>query len=448
MPKDILPLIGFALTILFFLAICIAIVFRRVVATNEVHIVQSAKATISYGKDTPNGNTYYEWPAWIPVIGINKIVLPVSVFSLQLESYAAYDVGRVPFIVDIQAFFRIKDSNLAAARISSFHELQEQLIGVLQGAARAMLASSEIEEIMQGRSAFGLAFTKEVEEQLSNWGVETVKNIELMDIRDAHDSHVIANIMEKKKSLIQMQSRVEVANNTKTAEIAEVEAVREADMKRVEAKQTVDTRVAAKDLAVGVANEQAKQEIQEQARITKEKEMAVIRVSDVKRAEITKDMGIVKAEEDKQKTVLDAEAKLASEKLNAQGIQAVGQARAEAEKAMQLAPVEAQIVLAKEIGENQGYQTYLVSLEQIKAYQTVGTHQAEALQKAEIKVIANAGNDVTAGINSIGELFTSKGGMNVGAMLETFGQTPSGKAVIEKFVGSKSSPTPSSSQEN
>ena len=68
---------------------------------------------------------------------------------------------------------------------------------------------------MQGRSQFGEQFTKEVEAQLKNWGVSTVKNIELMDIRDSNSSHVIKNIMEKKKSLIEMQSRIEVAENLK-----------------------------------------------------------------------------------------------------------------------------------------------------------------------------------------------------------------------------------------
>lgn len=425
-------------------SLIVSLIFRRVVATNEVHIVQSRKETKSYGKDTTNGNVYYEWPSFLPVIGITKIVLPVSVFDLELNSYAAYDVGRVPFVVDIQAFFRIKDSNLAAARISSFHELQEQLIGMLQGAARAMLASSEIEDILQGRSAFGEAFTKEVSEQLENWGVEPVKNIELMDIKDAQGSQVIANIMSKKKSFIEMQSRVEVANNTKAAEIAEVEAIRDADMKRVEAKQTVDTRMAEQERAVGVAKQQAQQEIQEQARVTKEKEMAVVRVHDVKRQEITKEMGIVKAEEDKQKTVLDAEAKLESEKRNAEGIKAVGQAKADAEKAMQLAPVEAQIVLAKEIGDNEGYQTYLITVEQIKAGQVVGVAQADALKAAKIDVIANGGT-VEAGIKTIGDMFTPAGGLNLGAMLEGLSKTEAGKAVLDKVtsVAPKNKPTTS-----
>lgn len=420
-------------TFIFSLFVCF--IFRRVVSTNEVHIVQYRKETKSYGKDTNNGNVYYEWPSFIPFFGVTKIVLPISVFDLQLNSYAAYDVGRVPFVVDIQAFFRISDSNMAAARISNFKELQDQLIGMLQGAARAMLASSEIEEILQGRSAFGEAFTREVSDQLSNWGVEPVKNIELMDIKDANDSNVIANIMNKKKSFIEMQSRIEVANNNKSAQIAEVEAVREADMKRVEAKQIVDTRTAEQERAVGVAREMAQQEIQEQSRLTKEKEMSVIRVQDVKRQEITKEMGILKAEEEKQKTVLNAEAKLESEKRNAEGIKSVGQAKADAEMAMQLAPVEAQIVLAKEIGQNDGYQKYLVTIKQVEAGQVVGVAQAQALQNAQIKVIANSGANIGDGLSSVGELFSTKGGLNLGAALEAFQNTDAGKSILNKITG-------------
>src|SRR5262245_60053541 len=83
--------------------VVIALLLRRVVNTNEVHIVQSSRKTTSYGKDTGAGNVYYEWPHWLPIIGVTKIVLPVSVFKIELESYDAYDTGRVPFEVDVVA---------------------------------------------------------------------------------------------------------------------------------------------------------------------------------------------------------------------------------------------------------------------------------------------------------------------------------------------------------
>ena len=50
-------------------ALVVPMLFRRVTETNEVHIVQTRNKTVSYGKDTGNGNTYYEIPSWVPIFG-------------------------------------------------------------------------------------------------------------------------------------------------------------------------------------------------------------------------------------------------------------------------------------------------------------------------------------------------------------------------------------------
>lgn len=412
---------------------------RRVVATNEVHIVQSSKKTTSYGKDTADnaGNTYYEWPSWIPVIGVQKIVLPVSVFDLDLREYDAYDKERLPFIVDVKAFFRISNSNMAASRVESFNELHAQLTGIVQGAVRSIMANAQLEAIMSERSIYGQKFTEEVEEQLKSWGVTPVKNIELMDIRDARDSRVIHNIMEKKKSHIEMESRTEVAKNQQIAQEAEIAAQQQVDLRAQEARQTVGLREALVTQEVGIANEQAQQEIKEQSRITTEKEMSIIKVQQVKQAEITKEANVVKAEEEKQVVVLKAEGDLEAKKKEAEGIKVEGQASAEAEKLMQLAPVEAQIVLAKEIGENQGYQNYLVTIRQVEATQAVGIEQARNLGNADIKVIANTG-DVHSGVSNVMELFTSKGGTSIGAGLEALANTEIGAQLLGKLTKPKS----------
>jgi len=424
-----LILLGGVLTLL-------AMSFRRVVATNEVHIVQSAKSTTSYGKDTNNGNTYYEWPSWVPVLGITKIVLPVSVFDLDLNGYEAYDKGRLPFVVDVKAFFRVADSNVAAQRVSSFTELHNQLKAIVQGAVRVILASNDIEEIMQGRSKFGEEFTKEVNGQLSNWGVETVKNIELMDLRDHKETFVIKNIMEKKKSHIEMESRMEVAKNMRAAQMAEIEAKKEVDLRSQDAQQSVGLRTTEANREVDIAKQNALQLLKEQEKITKEKEMNILKVQELRKAEILKEVTLLKAQQDKEVTVFAAEGRLESEKKEAEAVMVKGQAKADAEKAMQLAPVQAQITLAKEIGENASYQKYLVTLEQIKANENIMKEQAKALEKANIKIIANSGT-ATEGLNSVGELFTAKGGTQLGAMLEGLSQTDTGKAVLNA-IGVKS----------
>lgn len=439
-------LIAYGLAGLFFVVMTIWILnLRRVVSTNEVHIVQSSGTTTSYGKDQSAGNKYYQWPTWVPFVGIQVIKLPVSVFSLPILNYDAYDSGRLPFVLDLAAFFRIEDSNVAAQRVDSMDELEDQLRAILQGAARTILASKDIEEIMQGRSEFGNLFTNEVTEQLKAWGVGTVKNIELMDIRDVEGSRVIANIMEKKKSEIDRESRVTVAENKRQAENAEIDASREIEINRQKAAEQVGIRTADKDKLVGIANEKAQQEILEQQKVTTEKDMDVKRVTDVKSAEILKDVNIVKADEqkatdvikadgEKQKTVLIAEGKLEAQKREAEGYLVNGQAKAESEKLLQLAPVEAQIVLAKEIGENQNYQQYLVTIRNVEKDEKIGIEQAKALMQAEIKVIANSG-DASSGLASVGQVLSSKGGQAIASMVEGLAQTENGQALINKFVG-------------
>jgi flotillin len=426
------------------ISVLLAMSFRVVVATNEVHIVQSRRKTTSFGKDQPAGNSYYAWPAWMPRIGIRIIKLPVSVFDVQLQEYAAYDKGRVPFVVDILAFFRINDSNVAAQRVSSFQELEAQLKGILQGASRSILAQSPIEEILEERAKYGKMFTDATDQQLKAWGVVNVKNVELMDIRDQQGSEVIKNIMAVKQSAIARDSRIAVANNIQSAQTAEINAKQAVAVRQQEAEEQIGIRTAQKDQAIGIANQQADQAVKEEEKTTAEKAMAVKQVNDVRAAEIAKGVqlvqadqekqaAVIRAEGEKQRTITIAEGSLEQMKLNAEGVRAQGDAKGAAETAVLMAPVNSQIALAREIGANQEYQKYLVTIRQIEASQTVGMEQAKALTAAEIKVIANAGN-VVDGVKSAMELLTSKGGLQIGAMLETLKQTDAGKAVVEALT--------------
>ena len=433
------PLI--ALGVVLAVAVVLAILYRKVVSTNMVHIVQSNKRTTPYGTGLEGGNVYYRWPSWIPRIGITVIELPVSNFDLSLDGYEAYDADRVPFMVDVTAFFRISNTAIAAQRVASISELEVQLTQIVQGAVRKVLAGDKIDSIMLERSKFGEAFTTEVVEQLKQWGVEPVKSMELMDIRDGSGSKVISNIMAKKTSQIEMESRRDVAENMRLAEVAEINAKREIDIQRQQAEQAVGERTAEKEKMVGIADQLARQEVLSQEKETRERDMAVRRVEEVRQAEIQRDKQVVAADQEKQTTVIVAEGHLESERKRAQGIQVVGEANATAEKAMQLAPVEAQIVLAKEIGGNAGYQDYLKVIEAIRAYVVVGGEQAKALQGADVKVIANTGQ-TGDGMQQVMDLFTSKGGTHLASAVEAFAQTPLGRSIVSKILEPKESSKP------
>jgi flotillin len=316
------------------------------------------------------------------------------------------------------------------------------------------------------RSRYGEQFTSEVSENLKEWGIVPVKSIELMDVRDKKGEKVISNIMDKKKSFIDMESRKEVAKNNQEAKEAESAAEQSIAMKEEEKEETVGKRRAEREKSVGIAEEKSKQDIQEQAKTTKEKEMAVLQVDTVQRANIAKEKTIIEAgasrerqkieadtkvevaEKDKDAATHQAEARyiettkasqaeLVKEQNAAEAIKAIGLAEAEAKEKKGLAEVQPQITLAKEIGENEGYQKYLIEIKKVDASQAVGVEQAKNLSTAQIKIIANAGSSIPEGVNSVMDLFNAKGGQALGSMIEAFKGTEAGQQIIEKLTGTK-----------
>ena len=453
---------------------------RRVVKPSEVHVVRESKNTLIYGNlksittadgkvieaEETSGNVYYEIPQWFPIWGVEVQILPLSNFSVDLHGYEAYDMDKLPFEVDITAFFRIADYRQAASRIEDSDTLQKHLTKIVQSAVRSILANDTLDQIMTKRSVYGEQFTNEVADHLKEWGVVPVKSIELMDVRDKDGERVISNIMEKKKSFIDKESRKEVAKNNQEAREAEIQAEQEVALKEEAKEETVGKRRAEREKAVGIAQEKSAQDVKEQQRATKEKEMEVIEVANVRKAEIDRKTITITAEAEKEKARVNAEAKvvvaeedkkaaehraeadfivktkeaeanLVADKKSAEGTEAKGRAEAEVKKSIGLAEVEPQISLAKEIGENTGYQEYLVRIETIKAEQAVGVEQAKNLGNAQIKIIANAGGNVQDGVKSVAEIFSAKGGQSLGAMVEAFAATEVGQQVIGKLMGGK-----------
>lgn len=93
-----------------------------------------------------------------------------------------------------------------------------------------------------------------------------------------------------------MESRVlRVAENTRSAELAEIDARRTVNIKRQRDRQ-VSCDTAEKEKVVGIAKEQAEQEIKVSARRPAKKRMDVRKVDEVRNAEIERDVAVVKAE--------------------------------------------------------------------------------------------------------------------------------------------------------
>jgi flotillin len=388
---------------------------------------------------------------------------------------------RVPFVVDVKAFFHISDTNVAAEKVESFDELKGQLENVVQGAVRSILAKSKLEEIMEERSIFGKQFTEAVNADLQNWGVEAIKSIELMDVRDADGSQVIHQIMAKRMSAIDMESRTEVAKNQKMAKQAELEARKEIDVTTAETERIAGEAQAQSVQAIGIAKaesmkktgiaeQESASDIAKAERSTAEQQMEVIKVNQVKQAEIDKEREIILAEQEKQKMEIKAQADryrveteaaaaLEAKRKEAEAVKTVGTAEAEiikakgiseaeSKKAMELAGVTAQTTLAKEIGENKPYQEYLIRVKEVEVSQVVGVAQyesiANALAQADLKLLVNSG-DVHSGIGKLTDLFSVKGASQINGLLEGLKHTEEGKNLISMLnsLGGKSESTKS-----
>lgn len=428
--------VGGAIVLTLVLVAVLSMILRRVVPTNMVHVVQSRAKKVSYGTNH-SSNVYWAFPSWVPWFGVTVMKLPVSNFGVDLKSYEAFDIDKVPFVVDVASFFVISDTSIAAERIESFKHLHTEITKIVQGAVRKILANAEIKSIMSERSVFGDKFTQEVEEDLRSWGCSTVKSMELMDIRDAKENGPISDIMAMKQSGIEKDSRTTIAVNNRDAEKAEIEAKESIDIRAQEAERRVGEATAENEKLVGIAKEESRQKILIQEKETSEKKLDVERVNEVRNAQIQKDKEIISAEQEKETKIIKAEGELIAVRRQADGIKAIGEATADADKLKQLAPVEAQIVLAKEIGTNQPFQQYLVALEAIAAQLKVGVEQAVAMQNSEIKVIANSG-DVNSGVGNVMGLLSSKTGTNLAALLEGLSQGGVGEEVLSGLMKNKS----------
>ncbi|MCP4523089.1 MAG: hypothetical protein GY828_02615 [Candidatus Gracilibacteria bacterium] len=472
-------------------SICFYVVtqLRKVVPTNEVHIVQRGSKSVPHGKGLQGGNVYLAWAPWVPVFGVAVQKLPLSIFSLQLNGYKAYDTGKVPFQVDITAFFEIRDPVLAAEKIFTITELKEQLNETVKGVVRKILASRDVVDIMESRADIKEEFYKEVFSAVKAWGVD-LKNVGFKDNKDAEGSQVITNNKKKKRSLIESESEIEVAENQKKAiiekenkdaearaqaaeakskaDIIESDAQREAELKRIENEKITQNQDIEKDRVLSIQKEVAKQNFYESEKETKVKMLAVKQVEDEKNAEIAKSIELIKAEEQRQKVVIDAEGAKSQIQLEAEAEKIKIELEAEAEKkkiesigiakAKELdyigtaeAKNKAQMAESLNIFTDESL-GYMVKELEVNLAEIVDLEKAKALSKADVKVISTGANG-GEGVKSFMDLFSANGGTNIGAMVEAAKNTMGEEKVAElmkkfglktpeKETGMKKNPMP------
>jgi len=400
-----------------------AMMWRSIVPQDEVHIVNTAKKSKPYGdskivdidsqddgtKELQSyGNVYYEFPYWLPKLGVIVKKLTLNVFQVNLDTYPAYDKDKVPFVVDFKSWFVISNPIVAAKRIKDMDELERQLQEMLQGIVRKTMAGKTIKEIMESRSELREIFVKEVGAQCKDWGVK-LNSIEFTDIRDMEGDEfsVIDDIKQVKSSAIEKERRIAVAENDRDSRLSEIQSKREADLEDVIAKESVETRDADRTKQVGIAKEHALQEIKEQAKVTTEKEVAVNRTEKVGTAEYQKEVIVVEANAKKEFEIIESEAQQRTMEIEADGYKAkqIREGEGNADKTEREGFAEASVIqkkgeahavaLEKEAEAKKKLQEALkveLGALAIEAQKDVGIANAKALSDADIRIISGDGN--------------------------------------------------------
>jgi|TARA_Y100000310_G_scaffold109308_1_gene107732 flotillin len=437
--------------------VALAMALRRVVPPNEVHIVNRSKSSTPYGSQQEAGNSYWEFPSWIPILGTNVLLLPTTIFPIELNSYPAYDKEKVPFTVDVTSFFQVEDAVIAAKRVVDMEDLRSQLKEMLEGVVRGILASYDVREIMEIRDTMDDKFMESVTGKSAKWGV-SANQIEFKDIDDDEGSQVITDIKMRKMSAIEMERRVDVAENTKTAQVAEIENKKISEIEAVQAKETVETRDAERERTVGVAKEVAEQEVQAQARITTENTVAVQRQQEVDTANYQRETMVIAATANKEQQIIDSEALKEKQRIENEGyrdaqvlkaegdaslINETGTAEAEVTRKQLVAQAEGekQLAEAKKMLQDAAKEIELGTLS-IKAQEAIGTAFAAAYGKANINAYLSNGK----GIEGLSDLLSTGGAQQLAGFLDTFVGTSEnvGKGkTLRELLGGKSQKNPS-----
>ena len=189
------------ITVIILLCTMYALNLRKIVPTNEVHVIQNGNKTIVYGKNTKTGNVYYAVPTWVPKWGVTITKLPSTVINLSLKDFFVRDKNMLPFLVNIKAYAVVEDFIPAANRVFTIGELKEHLTGTIQSIVTSTFAKEPLKDIIEKRTEYNDGFTNECTPQFQEWGVKPLGKIELIGMSDAEGFDLIKAVEKNQQEL-------------------------------------------------------------------------------------------------------------------------------------------------------------------------------------------------------------------------------------------------------
>jgi flotillin len=386
--------------------------------------IYSVDSSVTKGKE-PN-TVYYQFPSWIPTLGVVVKRMSLENMEIQILDYKTFARANARFIVDASVYCRINEVLEAAQRFpgNTMDDFKNGIKEIIIAAIRKTTANFSVEDVISKRSEIAEAVLADIKDDMLRWGVEII-NVSIVDFRDSSDTTVIHDISAKKEAEINSISRQEIASRKRQAEIAEVEAFQAAETRRIEVNESVGKRAQEKDQIIAIEERTAVEKQMEVKRTNDVLEAEISAQAAVKKAEGDKRVAIEKAMGDKQASIERAEGEKQKFVLTGQGeaakVEAVGSAEADIIK--KKGTSEADVLKAKKFAEAEGLDKYADAQKKQQAYATeirkiekderIGLKLAEALAAAQIKYY---GSGKPADFM---DLFTPKGGLSAAGSVST-----------------------------
>ncbi len=318
----------FSLIIFYFLRhiVCGMFGLYRIVPVNEAHI-----RILQNKKDIYSARTQKMAYWYIPFITkLHK--LPLCNLAIPVNDVKLNDKNMAKFVCDIMCFVNIDDLNLAVERLSltdtstemgfDFNKLSEDLRAIMESICRTVTTKQSILDIYMNRQALDESITREVEAVFPKWGIRLV-DLELKDIKDAHESFIIADIERKIAAEINRDAEIKVAETTKESEMAK--AMNEEMYRKRQIEKDKNIALAQQEKDILVQQKTAEANIQ-QVYAKRELEVGI--------AEVNKQTVEKKAQAEQIKLTVEADGK--------------------ANETMKIGTAEAEIIKIKKIAEADG----------------------------------------------------------------------------------------------
>lgn len=422
------------LAVVLFVFISWVLALRRIVPPKFADVVTTSAGAKVYSvdpvvtKSAEPRTVYYEFPGWLPKIGVMVRRMPLTIIEIPIKHYKTFSKGNARFVADVSIYCKIYDVLEAAKRFpgSSLEDFIEGIKEIVVSAIRITTANFTVEEVIAHRDKLAEKIEVEIKDDFEKWGVQ-LTNVAIIDIKDPEKgSTVVHDISAKKEAEINSISRREIAQKMREADIVEAENREKAETRKLEADQKIGERDMLREQKIAFEEQKAKKQ-----------QMEVIRTQNVEQAKINAESKKEEAEGTKLATIRVAEGAKQKFELEGKGeavaIQAKGTSEAEVIKQKGLSEA---VALDKLADAQKKQQAFAKTIRTIEKDERIGLEVAKALQSADMKFIS------AESPKGFMDIFSPSGGLSAGAGLGTLitglkATDPETYKKIAKLIGSK-----------